>query len=270
MTALLCNLELRADNSKVSGIDSVLTYSDEYLDTVKIKKERPINDYSMIGVQYGYSMCRVSWNPQKKQDSQYLPINVGAYFTKYGKMFNYMPYFGFKLGVFYGQEGYRFQQTEEGGTLVLDYKTYESEAVMTMIEVPFMAHMHVDFWKLKIMADLGLYGGYRLSIERKGDHTVEEFKNSFTSYNNRWDYGIKGGLGVGLVLDPIEIHFMASIKYSMSSLYKPDYNSPYYYRYAYPYNFIFSVGIHYQLTKRQGRTDKELRQEALRRLEAGQ
>lgn len=266
LIALLFSLNTRAE-SVISQADSTLLYNEIFLDTVQIQSGRPINDYSMLGVQYGYSMCRVSWNPQKKQESQFLPVNVGVYYTKYGKMFNYMPYFGFKFGLFYAQEGYRFQQNDSGSELVLDLKTKESSAVMTTVEVPFLAHMHVDFWKMKIMADIGLYGGYRLSIDRRGNNVEEAFKNSFTDYNNRWDYGLKGGAGIGFVFDPIEIHLMASVKYSMSSLYRPDYNSPYYYRFAYPYNFIFSVGIHYQLTKREGRTNKELRDEARRRFE---
>ena len=56
-------------------------------------------------------------------------------------------------------------------------------------------------------------------------------------------------------------------KYGMSSLYKPDYYSEYYYRYAYPSNFIFSVSLHFQITKRIGKTSHELKREARRQFE---
>ena len=73
---------------------------------------------------------------------------------------------------------------------------------------------------------------------------------------------MKGGVGFGLVFDPIEIHFQASYKHSLSSLYRPDYYSPYYYRFAYPSNIIVSVGVQYQITKRTGRTKAQLKKMA--------
>lgn len=269
LTARLSAAETPAESPKDSAAVSApeATFSNLYLDTVVIRKPRPINDYMMVGIQYGYSMCSVSWNPEKKQDSRFLPLNFGVLFTHYGKMFNYMPYFGWQVGVFYTQDAYRLQQTVSGSTTVLDLKTKECEAVINNIEVPFMAHMHIDFWKMKVMANLGLYVGYRLNIRREGPYVEPEFANSFTDYNNRFDYGLKGGAGFAFVFDPIEIHIGANIKFAWSSLYKPDYNSPYYYRFAYPYHVTLFLGVHYQLTRRQGRTNRELREEALRRVD---
>jgi hypothetical protein len=48
-------------------------------------------------------------------------------------------------------------------------------------------------------------------------------------------------------------------KHSFSSLYEPDYYSEYFYRYAYPSNFIISAGINFQLTKRTGQTKSQLK-----------
>ncbi|MBP5397152.1 MAG: outer membrane beta-barrel protein [Bacteroidales bacterium] len=236
------------------------------LDTVKVKVERPINDYFMIGVQYGASLCGMLWNPEWPQERIFTPVNVGILFTGYNKMFNYLPYFGWQLGVFYTQEGFRLQQNISGRTRVVDQNTKESEATFTTVEVPFMAHFHVDFWKMKLMANLGFYGGYRLTIHRGGPYAVPEYQNSFMTYNRRFDYGIKGGLGVGFIFDPIEIHLTAGVKVGLGSIYDPNYYSPYYYRFASPFNFIFSIGVHYQLSHRIGRTEKELREEALRRI----
>ena len=86
--------------------------------------------------------------------------------------------------------------------------------------------------------------------------------NSFLKTDNRFDYGIKGGLGFGLVFDPIELHIQAMYKHSLSSLYEPDHNSQYYYRYAYPSNIIISAGVHFQLTKRTGQTKHNLKKTA--------
>ena len=61
---------------------------------------------------------------------------------------------------------------------------------------------------------------------------------------------------------PIEIHLKATYKHSLSSLYEPDKDSKYYYKFAYPSNIVISAGVHFQLTKRTGKTKPQLRKEA--------
>ena len=239
------------------------TLTNEFLDTVTVKKKLKLNDYSMIGVQYGAGLSQVMWNPSQNQQMIIMPMNVGVTYTLYGKMFGYMPYFGFQAGIFYGKEGYQFEYNEEK-----DY-TYKIEgaekAVFEMIEVPVLSHLHIDFWHMKIIAQIGCFAGYRLSVERFPGHTGNvspDVQHSFLPTDNRFDYGLKGGVGFGLVFEPIELHFQAMYKHSFSSLYEPDYYSEYYYRYAYPTNLIISAGIHFHLTKRYGMTKKEIRQKA--------
>ena len=89
-----------------------------------------------------------------------------------------------------------------------------------------------------------------------------EMEYSFKDTDIRIDYGIKGGVGFALVFDPLEFHISASYKHSLSSLYTPDHYSEYYYRFAYPSNIIVSAGVHFQLTKRTGKTKAELKKEA--------
>lgn len=244
-------------------VDSI---PDIVLDTINVNKKTFINDYSMIGVQYGAGLSQVMWNPSQRQEMILMPYNFGVTFTRYGKMFGYMPYFGFQVGVFYGQEGYQFKKNED-----TDY-TYTiqgaDKAIMDVIEVPVLSHMHIDFWKMKVMADIGFYVGYRLNIHRfpfNGEYKNDSYaamQDSFLETDNRWDYGIKGGVGFGFIFDPVEIHIKAAYKHALSSLYEPDHYSKYYYRYAYPSNIIVSVGLHFHLTKRTGRTKAELKKEA--------
>lgn len=239
------------------------TLTNEFLDSLDLKKKLDINDYSLIGVQYGVGLSQVMWNPTQKQDMLLMPLNVGITFTKYGKMFGYMPYFGFQAGIFYGKEGYQFKYNEDK-----DY-TYTIEgaekAVIEMVEIPVLAHMHIDFWKMKLIANIGCYAGYRLSIERfagKDGHVSNKVAHSFLDTDRRLDYGIKGGVGIGFIFDPVEIHIQGMYKHSFSSLYEPDYHSKYFYRYAYPSNIIISAGVHFQLTKRTGKTKSQLKKEA--------
>lgn len=246
-----------------TAVDSI---PDIVLDTINVNKKTFINDYSMIGVQYGAGLSQVMWNPSQRQEMILMPYNFGVTYTRYGKMFGYMPYFGFQVGVFYGQEGYQFKKNEDTGY------TYTiqgaDKAIMDVIEVPVLSHMHIDFWKMKVMADIGFYVGYRLNIHRfpfNGEYKNDayaEMQNSFLETDNRLDYGIKGGVGFGFIFDPVEIHIKAAYKHALSSLYEPDHYSKYYYRYAYPSNIIVSVGLHFHLTKRTGRTKAELKKEA--------
>lgn len=237
--------------------------TDEALDTINIRKNLSLNDYSMIGVQYGVGLSQVIWNPKQKQDMVFIPYNFGVTFTKYGKMFGYMPYFGFQAGLFYTQEGYQFEYNEESG---YTYKIEGAEkAVFDVVELPLLAHLHIDTWRFKVIAEIGCYAGYRLKIQRFPGQTgsvYPETEFTFKDTDNRFDYGVKGGIGFGLVFSPLEIHIKAQYKHSFSTLYEPDYYSDYYYRFAYPSNIIVSAGVHFQLTKRTGSTKAQLKREA--------
>lgn len=242
---------------------TVEPYTDAFLDTLNVKKKLKINDYSMIGIHYGVNLSQMMWNPSQNQDMLFLPTNIGVTYTKYGKMFGYMPYFGFQIGLTYTQEGYQFEYNEDK-----DYAyTIEGaeKAIYDVIEVPMYFHFHYDLWNFKIIGNLGCYGGYRVGIHRYPGMTgsvTPGLENSFTDYDRRFDYGIKGGLGFGIVFDPIELHIQASYKYSFGTLYDPDYYSDVYYRYAYPTNLIISAGIHFHLSKRTGKTKAELKKMA--------
>lgn len=257
-------LTLKAQREKaVLEISYTDTLTNEFLDTVNVKKKLKLNDYSMIGVQYGVGLSQVMWNPSQKQDMLFMPVNFGVTFTKYGKMFGYMPYFGFQAGIFYGQEGYQFEYNEDKD---YTYKIAGAEkAVIDVVEVPVLSHLHFDLWHMKIIAQIGFYAGYRLSIHRypgKTGYVAPENVRSFLPTDKRFDYGIKGGLGFGLVFDPIEIHIQAMYKHAFSSLYEPDHASPYYYRFAYPSNIIISAGVHFQLSKRSGMSKAQLKKQA--------
>ena len=229
--------------------------TDAQLDTIDVKKKLQINDYTMVGVQYGAGLSQVMWNPSQKQEMVFIPMNVGVTVTTYQKMFGYMPYFGFQAGVFYAREGYQFKYNEKNDYI---YRVEGAEkALIDVIEVPVSFQFHLDMWNFKIMANIGCFGGYRLGIHRfpgETGYVRPELEHSFKDTDRRWDYGLKGGVGFGLVFDPIEIHFQAAYKHSLASLYEPDYYSKYYYRYAYPQNIVVSVGTHFHLTKRTGKT----------------
>ena len=245
------------------AILNVNAITDAELDSIDVRKKLVINDYSMIGVQYGVGLSQVSWNPSQKQDMVFVPYNLGITYTHYGKMFGYMPYFGLQVGLFYGQEGYQFKYNEDK-----DY-TYTiagaEKALMEVVEAPIMFQFHYDMWNFKILAQVGCFAGYRLSIERfpgKTGNVSDEVRYSFLETDRRLDYGIKGGVGFALVFEPVELHFQAMYKHSLASLYEPDHASKYFYRFAYPSNIVLSVGTHFHITKRSGKTKSEIKKMA--------
>ncbi len=247
-------------NDLLKEADDTLT--NEFLDSLTVKKALVVNNYSLIGVQYGVGLSQVMWNPTQEQSMLFVPVNIGVTYTKYGQMFA-MPFFAFKAGLFYAKEGYQFEYNEEYDWT---YKIEGAEkAIMEVIEVPLLFQFHYDTWNFKILAEVGCYGGYRLGITRypgKTGNVKPELEHSFTDTDIRIDYGIKGGVGFALVFDPLEFHVTASYKHSLSSLYEPDYYSKYYYRFAYPSNIVISAGVHFQISKRTGKTKAALKKEA--------
>ncbi len=237
-----------------------LAYTDEFLDTVNVKKKFIVNDYSLVGVHYGVSYSQTMFNPTRPQVFTFSPKYFGFSYTRYGKLFGYMPYFGMQIGVNWSRQGYKFKEDKETGiTPTLEGAT---KAVIDVIEVPAVAIFHVDMLHFKVMADFGLYGGYRMNIRRYGENVDEAIRTSFADHDKRLEYGLKGGVGFGLVFDPVEFHVMGQLRYSWSSLYEPDYYSKYYYRFAYPLDVIVTAGVYFQLTKRSGKSRSALRKEA--------
>lgn len=258
VVGIACLAQNPSDTTKVPSDAPV--YSNAYLDTVKIDRVFEVNDYSTVGVEYGVSFSRMSFNPTYTQSSLFVPNTFGVFYTRYGKMFGYLPYFGFKAGLRYSHEGYKFKENK-------DTKTTPNiegavQAIMDVVEIPLMAHLHMDGMHYKVMADLGIYGGYRMSIKRTGDAVSESIKNSFLDTDRRFDYGLCGGVGFGLVFDPVEFHFNVNVRYSWGTIYDPDYVSKDYYRFAYPFDIMATAGVYFQLTRRTGRGKAQLRREA--------
>ncbi|MBO4624793.1 MAG: hypothetical protein J5646_04805 [Bacteroidales bacterium] len=265
MTALLCcswmsRAQVNLEEEFFSLPDTV---TNSYLDSVKVNIAAP-NDYWMIGVfggaslQYGYFNPDryVLWQPQ-------YPV-YGFSIVRQFTMFGIFPNMGMEIGAQMNYEGYEFKRNGETG-----YRFTESGAYKTLITVPevfFLSHFHIDMGEhFKIMAKVGIYGGYRMKIHRVLDDDFvgipeyEEYVDAFRDYDRRYSYGVEGGLGMGLMFNPFEFHLMVNGKWSWSSFWQPDYVSPWYYRFAYPLDAGVTFGVYYQLTPRYGHTRGQLK-----------
>ncbi|MBO6170343.1 MAG: PorT family protein [Bacteroidales bacterium] len=269
MKKLILAIALLAGMQILHAQTDSLVFTDEYLDTVSLRKAETINDYSMIGVNYGVTFSTVYFNPTKMgSDFRFNPTYFSIMYTHYEKMFNYMPYFGVTVGFSYSHEGCTFRNNPETG-YPMGYMDGATNVSITTVEMPAMMHFHVDAAPTKIMANLGGYIGYRTSIDRSGEWLDDEYAKKFRDYEYRFDYGLIGGAGIAFMIDPIELHFNILARWSMQSLYEPDYYNEtfhpyntYYYRYANPIDISVTAGVYFQLTKRTGKTKKQLRREA--------
>ena len=251
--------------------------TNEYLDSTPLPKKARINDYWMVGVHGGVSLQYGYYNPPR-QTRFYPNLPVwGVSITRFATMMNTFPNLGMEVGFQHNYEGYNFKEYEVDGidgkdTYRQDIDGYH-EAYMEVPEVFILTHGHVDMGQYaKINLKLGMYGGYRMNIHRIHDNGYTVYHdpaiaNEFRDTDNRWSYGVQGGLGFGLMFDPIEVHLGVQVKWGWSSFYKPDVVSPYYYRFAYPLDGAVTLGVYYQLTKRRGHTRTALRRLAREYLE---
>lgn len=235
-------------------------YSDTFLDTVNVDRSFMINDYTLIGFERGISLNRMFFNPPYLQGWRFSPEYYELTLTRYGKMFGYMPYFGIKVAAAYGHEGFLMVPNIEKGYISMI--SGATECVYDVAEFVAMAHFHYDIGAFKLMLDAGPYGGRRLKIERIGEDVDEDYRFAFYDWDRRFDFGLKGGAGFAFVFDPVEIHFNAKVRYSWSPLFDPDYRSPYYFSFAYPFDVMVTAGVHFQITKKLGKTKGMLRKEA--------
>lgn len=257
LTAALFRMETSVS---AQGLPEGLRVMDVQEDTIVLKrKARMVNNYSMIGVEYGASRHSMSFNPKYQQQPFIVPGYYGITYTKYCRMMGMFPYFAFQTGLFYGTEGYQFKENEDTGYIY----SIESatKAVYNVVEVPVLAQFHVDANHVKAFLMAGPYGGYRTAIHRYQD-PVNEYENAFLDSDRQIDYGLHGGAGFALVFSPMEFHINLRVRYSWSNIYEPDYASQYYYRYAYPFDFMLTAGVHFQISKRYGKTKAMIRKEA--------
>ena len=112
--------------------------------------------------------------------------------------------------------------------------------------------------------------GYRYKIHREGNFQYPDLMDDFTDYEYKFDYGFKAAAGIGLVFSPFELHVKLNMRYGLGDIYRADYASKEYYRYATPFDLILTVGLHYQLSLRSGKTRSQIKEQARRIVYEGQ
>lgn len=248
------------------------TVTNEYLDSLKLQVRKP-NDYLMAGVYGGISLERGFFNPLRESVfvMQY-PV-VGFSMIRQFTMFGLFPNMGFEFGAQFNHEGYEFKVNKETGNRPVESGSGAYKVQYQVSEAFMLSHFHFDIGEyFKLMAKVGVYMGYRTRVHRTLDEyyvgsEYENYIDQFMDYDLRLSYGLQGGVGFAVVLNPFEFHLNAQVKWGWGSFWKPDYASPYYYRFGYPLDGAVTFGVYYQITPRYGHTRSQLRKLARKMIE---
>ena len=106
------------------------------------------------------------------------------------------------------------------------------------IELPLLSQFRVDFWKMRLMINIGPYGYYIFSTDMEG---------GIPETTNKLGIGLMGGLGIAFVFNPIEFHIEGNYKYTMSHFYDPEIYSAEYWVYTHSNQIMLSFGIFFRL-----------------------
>ena len=192
---------------------------------------------NLIGVRGGYVLSNVNFKPEAYpeglQTAQYFSLR----FTHYHAMWNTIHIFGLQVGLDYAEQGFSLPMYQE----TTRYK---------VIEVPVISQFHLDFWKMRLLLNLGGFVGYRLSATLQAPNDKGVLVSGdyvFNCYDKRFDYGFIGGGGLAFRLKAFEIHAECNYQHSLSMLYNPRKYSNTSLLYVYPNQLIFSLSLFYQL-----------------------
>lgn len=200
---------------------------DDFTDIDTLPPAARFKSVHMVGVQYGVNYSNVIATPRIGQEAIWTYNSVGVYYTYYHALWDYLNNFGLQVGLKYGKQGYASEYTQYG-------------EVCTVAEMPILAKFKVDFARerFRLLINLGPFVGYRLSTDKE---------DGFDKYDQRYAYGIMGGLGLAVVFKPLEIHIEGNYQYSLASMYHTYKYSDIYWLYAYPSNIAITASIHVHL-----------------------
>lgn len=142
--------------------------------------------------------------------------------------YNFADWFGIRGEVNYIQKDYRIYRTGY-------YKQYDYLTHNKYLQVPLMASMSFGGEALRGFTNLGVYGAYWLQTGRKGtmpdsdlyfDEEGEAYPIETTGFNTlrdqRWDFGLAGGVGIDwLFTDFLGIQAEARLYYGLLNTINP-------------------------------------------------
>jgi hypothetical protein len=187
-----------------------------------------------LGVNFGYGMSGVMFQPDLKQTSYAGSYSGGLSFKYVGEK-----YMAFQAELNYVLRGYK--KPEVGDSVYT--RTYSS------IMLPIMAQGSVTYKRVSVLLNLGCYASYMLNSKDQIKTKGITYKNDYEFFlkrDRRYEFGVLGGVGLGLKLNSILLQVESRYYYGLTNLYNPDYtnNRPYGSR---QFQLQFSAALFYDL-----------------------
>jgi hypothetical protein len=145
-----------------------------------------VHGQMLIGVRSGYSTSTVNFLPsQKQQPLMDVVTDVGIVVKHFD-----LVYFGFQTEANFTQRGYRLPYND----------TLFTKRINSYVELPMFMQIRTSRKNLFAHFNVGFYASYLLGAQvgnnEQGDYAMQNYRLSVLR-DNRFDFGIPGGLGVG-------------------------------------------------------------------------
>ena len=204
--------------------------SAQIVDTTDIMKEfdefsfrnarpvKPIQDSTkirehLIGLKWGYGINTFTLSQDFNKKAMLSGKNYGIYYTYYHSLWNSIPLFGIETGVQFNEIGYTaIRYLDPPNTPNRRFE--EGKDIFQTITIPFISQFRIDFWKMRLLLNIGGFASYKLSHSFSG-----LVSNDITKTYKDFGYGISGGGGLAFIFRPFEIHIEANYRYNLSNLY---------------------------------------------------
>ena len=205
------------------------TGSDILKQDVSVKPVKKFHSTHMIGVRYGVNLATAKFSPDVHSGSVVCPNSFGIVYTYYNDLWDMMDNFGTQVMARLNREGFTAEYAIEN-------------TKYTVAEVDLMANFRANLKAFRLFINAGPYAGYRLD----NDRTADESGAKWYSYDNRFDYGLIFGGGVGVMFGPFEFHLEANYKWGLSSYVHTYYYNDEYWFFAFPRVYMFSGTLYYK------------------------
>lgn len=202
----------------------------QIVDTLDVMKEfdefsfrganpvNPIKDSSkirehLVGVKMGVGWNNVYFSQDIKRESFLTAKNFGIYYTYYHSLWNSIPLFGIEAGIHYSEIGFTaVEYLDPEGTA--NRRSVKGKETFQTIMVPVVSQFRIDFWRMRLLMNLGCFASYKLSQTTSGVLNPEIAKTY-----KKGGYGIMGGGGLAIIFHPFELHAEINYRYNLSNLY---------------------------------------------------
>lgn len=222
------------DKEGSAALDTVFTipdYNAELSDGTDVLKQdvsvKPVKKFHsthMIGIRYGVNLSSAMFSPDVRPVSVWCPNNYGIVYTYYNDLWDMMDNFGVQAIARLNREGYDSD--------VIDNARY------TVAELDLMTNLRFNIKSFRVIANVGPYAGYRLTNDRPD--------SEWRYYDNRFDYGLIFGGGIGLMFGQFEFQLEANYKWGLSSYFHTFYYHDEFWLFGYPRVFMFSGTLYYK------------------------